>query len=163
MGQHGARRTNAADPAQRPFEMAVRRVRRQADAVDDPGRDAGERLESRVVELDDIGRIAEIADTETGRERREAVILLKRPNRHAGGFERAVDDVGPQRRPVKPCILLESILKSLGDQRQHRCRGPDRDRLPHPLVDRPQIVDAVDVIGMGMGVEQGVDPLHAGA
>jgi hypothetical protein len=76
-----------------------RRVRLAAQAIDDPQFDAGERRERRVIEIDDIGRIADRADAETER-LAEAVALPKRHDRDARGAERPVDGLRRERRPV---------------------------------------------------------------
>ena len=62
---------------QRLLEVAVRRMRLVAQAVDDPQLDPGERRERGLVELDHIGRIGEAAEAEAER-RAEAVVLRER-------------------------------------------------------------------------------------
>src|SRR5437868_15309513 len=67
MGQHRALRPQPLDPAEHLPEIGMRRVRLAAQAIDDPQFDAGERVERRVIDIDDIGRIADRADAETER------------------------------------------------------------------------------------------------
>ncbi len=70
--------------------MAVRRVRLATQAVDNPQLDPTERRERVVVQLGDVGRIAERPDAEP-QSRAEPVILRERHDRHARGGERAGD------------------------------------------------------------------------
>ena len=55
MGQHRAARPHTLDPGQHLGQIGVRRVRLPAQAIDDPQLDPGQRRESIIVELDDIG------------------------------------------------------------------------------------------------------------
>ena len=66
-------------------QIGVGPVRAMAqEAADDPGVDAGQRGERRIVQADDIGRIAEAADPQAERWD-AAVVLLEQPHLHAGG------------------------------------------------------------------------------
>src|SRR5437763_17187680 len=89
MRQHRALRPQPLDPAEHLPEIGVRRVRLSTQAIDDPQLDAGERLDRRVVEIDDIGRIADRANAETAR-LAETVALSGRHDRDARHAERPV-------------------------------------------------------------------------
>ena len=68
MGQHGAARADPGDPLQHRREVGVGPVRAFAqEAADDPGVDAGQRLEGGLVQRDDVGRIGECADPQPER------------------------------------------------------------------------------------------------
>ena len=62
MGQHGAARPHPLDPGQRLRQMAMRRMRLAAQAIDDPKLDPGERGKRGLVEFGDIGRIGDRPD-----------------------------------------------------------------------------------------------------
>src|SRR5256885_6980908 len=99
MRQHRALRPQPLDPAEHLPEIGMRRVRLAAQAIDDPQFDAGERVERRVVEIDDIGRIADRADAETER-LAETVALPERHDRDARNAERPVDGLRRERPPA---------------------------------------------------------------
>jgi phosphoribosyl 1,2-cyclic phosphate phosphodiesterase len=93
MRQDAAARPYALDPAERLAEVAEGRVRRPADAVDDPQFDPGERCECVVVELGHIGRIGHRPDAQTER-RAVAMILHEWDQLHAANRERSGNLVG---------------------------------------------------------------------
>ena len=99
MSQRGASRVKPADPVERARQMAMGRMRGQAHAIDDPGRNTVQHREGRLIEFDDIGRISEVTDPEAGG-RGEAVILTERPDRYAGRLERTVEAIRQQARPI---------------------------------------------------------------
>ena len=71
------RAPNALRPGQDCREIGVRLVRALAqEAIDHPGVHAVQRRERRVVQADDVGRVAEAADTQAER-RDEPVVLLE--------------------------------------------------------------------------------------
>src|SRR5436853_5512064 len=78
MRQHRSAGAQPLDPPEHLPEIGMRRVRLAAQAIDDPQFDAGERRERLLVELDDIGRIADRADAEP--ERLAETVAL--PERH---------------------------------------------------------------------------------
>ena len=66
-------------------------------------------------------------------------------------------------RHNRGCLAAgEGIGEALADALEDGCVGPGCDRRHDQVVDRAQIVDAVDVVGVGVGVEQGVDLADAG-
>ena len=102
MGQHGAARPRSVDPGQCPFKVAVGRMRRPPQAVDDPQLDAFDRGERSIVEFGDIGRVGKPPDAQAER-LAETMILRERHDRNALDFERADDFVrhrGPLVAPV---------------------------------------------------------------
>src|SRR4051812_1686920 len=164
VGQHGAPRPDPRRPDERLREMAVRRMWLAAEAIDDPDLDAGERRESFLVELDDVRRVAEGADAEAER-LAEPMILLERRHPHAGDLERPGDFVWRQHGLVERPAGLDRpdrVPEALLDRLERRGIRPDRDRPAHGAIDRAQIVDAVEMVGMGMGVENGVEPAYPG-
>ncbi len=166
MRQHGAARLHPGDPGQRLLEMAVRHMRRAADAVDDPEIDAVERRKRGGVELDHVGRIGEAAETEAERGR-EAMTLREGRDGDAGRLERPVDEAALERRLIEARARVridrrEDVAEALLDLGHGRGICKERDRPPHQPVDGAQIVDTMQVVGMGMGEQHGVERGDAG-
>ncbi len=88
--------------------------------------------------------------------------LLERLDRDAADLERSVEgDRVEGRSPPSPPRLgrLEGIGETLADPGQHGRITIGIDDAAGRDVELAHIVDAIDVIGMGVGVEQRVDPL----
>jgi len=84
---------------------------------------------------------------------------------HAGGNEWTVDGVGQQCRPVdRPAgrHRLEGIAEPALGLCQGLRRGMERDRVAGQLADHPQIVDAVQMVGMRMRQQHRVETADLG-
>ncbi len=102
MREHRAPHAKTRDPFQHTFEMGVRLVRRSLKTADEPGVDALQNGERRLIECYDIGLIGEIAGPEAER-RDEAVILKKDARRDPRHFDALAgdDDLRRQDRAIE--------------------------------------------------------------
>src|SRR5437762_6819634 len=142
--------------------MRVRRVRVAAQAIDDPQLDAGECREGLLVEFGHVGRIGKSADT-NAQCRAEPVILYERHDFDAGDLERPGDLVRYQGRLIVAARLLdrfEHIAETTADLGQRLRLGVERDRASHQPVDRPQVIDAMEMVGMCVGHHYRVEPRY---
>jgi len=140
----------------------VGRMRRPPQAVDDPQFDARERRKSIAAERHDIGRIRHRPDAKA-KGRAKPVILSERHDADALDRKRAVDLVRRQGWLVVSARLgyrLQGIAEPTADFRQGPAVGPKRNGLAHQPVDRAQIVDPVEMIGMRMSHQDRVEPIH---
>ena len=75
-----------------------------------------------------------------------------------------LDAMARQERRIGAALRrAEAIAEAFVEPVLRRVVGIDRYRPPHRHPERPKIVDAVYMVGMGMGVDDGVDARHAGA
>ena len=163
VGQHGAPRTHPGDPRQGLRKMRVRRMRLAPEAVDDPQFDPFDCGERRLVEFGDVRRVRKATDPQA-EGRAEAMVLRERDDWNPGDLERASDLMGYQGRFVISAGLgqgLEDIAKAPADLGQSLASAKS-GRPPHQPVDRPQIIDPMQMVGMGMGHYHGVQPTHPG-
>src|SRR5579864_5856197 len=75
IGQDGAARFEAFDPAERVRERKVTRMRRVAQRVDDPDVEIGQGVEADIRDRTEVDRIGEIAETKA--ERSDVAMLLQ--------------------------------------------------------------------------------------
>src|SRR5579862_2904103 len=115
MRQYGAFRPHALDPEQGLGQMAVRRMRLELLAVDDPVRDAVERPERLIRQPDDVDRVAEIPDPEAGR-RPEPVILRECDNRNAGDDALVLDITQGEDWPIRSRFLFRNRISETPPQ-----------------------------------------------
>src|SRR3546814_2674454 len=111
--------------------MRVTRMRRLAQAADDPGVDPVQHRERAVVERHHIRRIRERTEAEAGRPA-YIVVLIDWSDFDAGYGERSVDLMGAKLRPVHLGVFgqkIERIAEPLTDRRQRLPRAPGVD---HP-------------------------------
>ena len=155
----------AATPLDQASTLArcARRVPARG-AIDHPQFNSGERGKGVVVELDDIGRICGPPNAETER-LAEAVALDKRHDRDPRRAERPIDFLRRERRPIdrlsgdhRPESIAEAPLGLL----QCCGAGIEWDGMTRQLADHPQIVDAMQMVGMRMGQQDGIQPRDTG-
>ena len=92
MSQYGPSRLDPIYPVESLFIVTVRLMRGLAKRLDNPKRHAGDSVEHRIFEPDNVGRISEFAIEEKTERNRVAVILMENldlqitdANRGAGG------------------------------------------------------------------------------
>ena len=166
VGQHPVARPGAGDPGERRVEMGVGRVRLAAEGIDDPGVEPGEVGPGRRRGCRSVRQVGEVVDAEA--ERVDAPVpdpeWLERDR-----AARALDDEGAvdrgeveDRRIEAACRLDEDV----GEAREQQLRGlgvgPDRQAGAAVLDHGPQVVDAVQVVGMRVGVDDAVEEADAG-
>src|SRR4029077_4323149 len=97
--------------------------------------------------------------------RAEAVVLYERHYRHATNLEWAGDLVRHQGRLVKSPRLLDRfkhVSETTADLGQRLGISIERDRASDQPVDRAQIVDAMEMVGVRMGHQHSVEPRDTG-
>ena len=165
VGQDRAADPEPVRPAHDQAEIGMRRMGRALEAVDQPDPGAGQDRQRRVVEFHHVGRIAEVADAEAQRGA-AAVHLLEQEETVAGDLDRGAGAhrAGQHHRPVEAGRRpgAERVAEPGLDLRQHRFGAERLDRPVDDAVQAAHLVQAGDVVGMGMGIEDGVDPADAG-
>ena len=161
VSQHGAFRPDPRDPVEREREMRVGRMLAVTEAVDDPEPHASQRREGFLRQRLDVGRVSHIADP-VSRRRDPAVPLRKRHDREPVMRERFRhhDGVEAGLRPL-PARRLENVTEAAPDHRKRAARTVDIECPRHVVVDGPEVVDPVYVVGVAVGIEHGVDTRDA--
>src|SRR3954447_785984 len=164
VGEIAPRRPDAVDPAQGHLEVGVARVRAVAERVDDPDVEALEAVQRLVREAVGVGRVGEAADAEAPA-LAAAVLLAEGDDLDVADPERALDrggvDLGAPEAGLAG-TALEGVGEARGNALEDRRVREGRDRRHDDVVDLAQVVDAVDVVGVGVGVEERVDGADAG-
>ncbi|OIQ73337.1 hypothetical protein GALL_450290 [mine drainage metagenome] len=136
--------------------MGVGRVRLAAQRVEDPDVEVGEVVPRLGVDLDHVGQVGEVGHTESQRVDRTVADLERRQHDVAASArdgEGAVDGVHVENRRVGRAIGLHEGIAKAGEQRLlRRTIGPDRQAFARVEHDLAQIVDAMHMVGVGMGV-----------
>ena len=142
-------------------------MRRPAQGVDDPEVAAPHRLDRRLVEIGHVAGIGHGPDAIADRPDR-AVRLIESHDRHRAA--RAIDRPGLSMRRDRHLVQNSRIallaVENVGEPSRQRvaCRRvhPGRDAPPRPHGEDTKIIDSMNLIGMIMGVENGVDMPNPG-
>ena len=167
MGEDGAPGFDAGDPLQRLVDVGVGRVRGIGQGADDPRLDTVEGGERRFRQFHHVGRIGHRTEA-VAHGLHHSMVLLEGRDPHADDPEglSGGDLVGHQRRLIAYRRVVvqgrEHIGEALADLSESGGVAVSVQRRVHGPVDRPQVVDAVHVVGVNMGVEHRVKPLDAG-
>ena len=159
VGQVGPFGLDAVDPGERAVEMRVAWVGLFPERVDDPDFDAIEDGEGVFVQGTCVGGVGKIAKAEAPT-LAFAVTLREGVDFFAFDFKRTVDLVGCEfRSPIAEieAAAFESIGEAGADAFEDGFVGVGWNGFHHQIVDGAQIVEPVQVIGVGVGVEQRVD------
>jgi hypothetical protein len=143
--------------------MGVARVRPLAQTVDQPDLHPLERRHRRLGQMIAVGRIGEGAHPEAPG-RGATVALLEGRDLELPDRERPVERDRAQRRAPPAAAGLgaeERIGEALADAPEHRGIAIGIDRPPHEVVQRAHVVDAVHVVGVGVRVDDRIEPLDA--
>src|SRR5882757_3522262 len=158
IGQKRPLGRHARDPFQREIEVCVRRMRLVAHRIHDHRLDALEEPESFLRQCHNVVGIGDAAKPEAERGN-EAVALRDRHHGDPGCRELAFDQFWPIDRVVEPVpFSLEAVAEAALDDRVGPPVRPGLDRaLPAGI--GAQVVDAVQLVGMVVRPDHGVDPL----
>ena len=129
-----------------------------AQGVDDPESRPSSMRPGLVGDVGDVRQVGEAADAEA--QRVDGAVVAPRTARSVIGppapvdGDRAVDLCRSQDRRVGRALGLDEGIAEAREQRVRRVAvGPDLQPLAHVEDDHAQVVDAVDVVGMGMGID----------
>jgi hypothetical protein len=106
-----------------------------------------------------VGQVSEGTDPKS-QGAAAAVMQGKRFHRQAEQLKRAADLSGVQLWPISLLGLFTENITEIFPEGSNRLSGTvNGNRLTRDEVERSQIVDAVDMVGMGVGIENRVDTL----
>ena len=149
----GLTRLEPVDPAERPLEMGVAGVRPVAQGIDDPDLDPLQHAKRvLVVELVAVGRVAERPEAEppalAATMALAEITTSARPMRKGPSTSWGASSGPPE--ALLASIVLERVVEARADALEDTAMGEARDRLAHDVVERAQVVDAMDVVGVGV-------------
>ena len=162
VGQVGAARFEFFDVRERAFEREVRRVRREAQAIEDEHVETAQTVERGGRNLAEVGSVGEIvaAISDDGQppvndfERRHLKIMTEAKRRAVN--DRMRNDL---RQPAAKVRRLEDVLKDAPDVFPRAFVGIETERAV-AKVERADVIEAEDVVGMAMRDEHGVEPFQ---
>src|SRR5882672_6504330 len=163
VGEDRAFRADAVDPSERQVEVKMTRMRPVPERVDDPQLDAGERLYGSLRHIHQVGRVGHGTEAES----EGGDVAVGEQERHRrDGAARSRD----RHRLARGDRVPREVWRIAAARRGHEAISePQREDAPGRLVcihvypplmgdeQRAQVVDAVDVVGMFVGVEHAVE------
>ncbi len=166
--EDGALGLHPRNPCQSGLDIGVRRMRRVAQRIHDPSLHTFKCCKSGIIQTADIAGISQFAEAESqgfygavrlrkGQHRNGAPCPIDREWRKRFGDNMAVDNgriFGAARR----FKTIGELARQMG---QGGFVGIHIDAFSHQKCQRAQIVDAIGLVGMGMGHQHSVEAGHA--
>src|SRR5512133_1648198 len=130
----------------------------KTEGVDDQRLDPGQRLSRRLRYAVAISQIGEIADPVP--ERLAATVEQRQWDDREVLYVKTCTNLHPLQLGTKTAVVirLEDVTEVPINARQGGRRSIDRDRFVGPQIEDAQLIDAVHIVGVGMGVKDRVDP-----
>ncbi len=164
IGQNGAARLGASDPFQGQFHVGVGRMRRPAQGVDDPDVEIGQGRPALFRKADGVGRVGHLPEPIADRADL-AVIDVEggHRDRAAGTVDFPGLTMGRDQVSVADGRITASALEDVAEAPLQAGRRIGVHIGRHALAgveeEGPQVVDAVDLVGVVMGEQAGVHSL----
>ncbi|MNV20057.1 hypothetical protein D3C71_1109430 [compost metagenome] len=169
MRENGALCAKACDPVESLLQREMARMPFILQRVDDQYVEPGKPLDALYRKIADIRAVSDVTDPETQRMNVAMGLHMRmEPDRSAGAVDHdlVVKIVDQNRRHDRRIISagrrFQAIAETLADTLHRQRIGIDRYPVLLQENVATQVIDAVQMVGMGMRVENGVDARHPG-
>ena len=150
------------DDGQRLLDVEMRRVRREPQGVEDQGVEPFEHRPALVGDAGHVGAVREVAEPEA-QDAESAVLQADRQHALAQHGERLAgrDPLEPQPGQAADRDVVRGLVEGVGERLADHLLGLrlaiERDRAADRPGEQPGVVQAEEVVGVVMGVEDRVD------